>query len=158
MDPSKSIPGFDNMSLSEQNEARMQMALKAAAATDERLRKEGLLPSNVGRTTTSVEEQVRRQQAIKDIDGEAFVQQTFTSNRDQIKTNETTIIAPNHENAMFSNVPMSYGTTDIKPTVFKDADSLMHPNLYEDQEAKMDRWISKLTAMRRKKLEGVAMA
>ena len=54
------------------------------AATDERLRKEGVLPVNVGRSLSSVEEQAKRVQAITQIDGEAFVQQSFVSNRSEV--------------------------------------------------------------------------
>lgn len=149
------------MSSLEQNELRMQLALKAAAATDERLRKDGLIPGNVGRSMLSVEEQAKRAQAIADIDGEAFVQQNFLSNRAEktvSPTRESNSLAT-HENAMFSNLPIKVEDAQKKKKIqYTDPETMMAKALYENQEDKMDRWIKKLSAMRRKKLEGVAMS
>ena len=57
-----------------------------AAATDAKLREQGLIATNVGITseTMTYEQQQDRLRSIQDIEGGAFVQQSFSGSKQQV--------------------------------------------------------------------------
>ncbi|XP_021344549.1 serine/Arginine-related protein 53-like [Mizuhopecten yessoensis] len=73
------IPGFHDMTPAEKSKLRLQLALKAAAAADERI-KDQIKESQFGGAST-VEDQMKFSSAVKDIESSSFVPTSFKSNR-----------------------------------------------------------------------------
>lgn len=149
-DSCANIPGFADMTPAEQAQARMQMALKAAAAADEKI-KEQLTGSSTATESKSHQEQLQFSNAIKDIESSSFVQSSFVSNRaDKEKTGSK------------KEEEFSFGTAaEFKPDMavkkileVDDLTKLAHSNLFVDPEVKMDQWVERLKSLRQKKLEG----
>lgn len=136
------------MSAAEQSEARLQLALKAAAAAGEKLKEQGVLPASL--TTTYVEQQARSR-AIEGIESDSFTPSAFKSSKE--KKNVASIDSV-HDSAIFGLGDLTIHATPSSELQAKDTESLMHPNLYISAEDKMQRWIKKLGDMRRRKLEG----
>lgn len=138
------------MTPAEQAQARMQMALKAAAAADEKI-KEQLTGSAAGTGSKTHQEQLQFSNAIKDIESSSFIQSSFVSNRsDKEKTGSK------------KEEEFSFGTAaEFKPDMavkkileVDDLSKLAHSNLFVDPEVKMDQWVERLKSLRQKKLEG----
>lgn len=138
------------MTPAEQAQARMHMALKAAAAADEKI-KEQLTGSAAGTGGKTHQEQLQFSNAIKDIESSSFIQSSFVSNRyDKEKTGSK------------KEEEFSFGTAaEFKPDMavkkileVDDLSKLAHSNLCVDPEVKMDQWVERLKSLRQKKLEG----
>jgi len=160
-DPCHSVPGFSTMTPAEQAELRLQMALKAATAADDKLKKQGVIPETVASNTSlSVlamerDQTTRRARAIEGIENEGFAPVDFTSS----KANPAALsIDSAHDMAMFTvgDEPIMLKALPSKELQLKDKESLMHPNLYVKASEKMEMWKVKLATMRRRKLEGNA--
>lgn len=153
---------LEYLNSAEKAEAKLQMALKAAAAADEQLKRQGLLAASAGRPLISTEDQQKRANAIEAIDSEGFAQSTFRSTRSEIPMPKGSKADASHAGAMFgtsvsSNFLDSISkTTDgaIKASVVEDDNLLMHPNMYlMSVEEKMERWKVKIVEIRKKILK-----
>lgn len=142
----------------EQNEARMQMALKAADLAAERLKAAGVLESTVKTDTAmTAEENNKRRKAIEDIEKDTFKQSQFKSsglNQPTKKLSSKQSSELWHDSAIFGlsnsdDTSLPAGGTLSKSIVIKDDLSLLAPVFFEDEDKKMARWIEKLTEMRR---------
>ncbi|XP_046379795.2 serine/Arginine-related protein 53-like [Haliotis rufescens] len=143
------IPGFDDMTPGEQASARMRLALKAAAAADEKIREQ--------LQESGVEDTISFNKAVANIEADKFKPAVFKSNRgDKIKTEPADDGYTTHEQAMFGSGKVNIKLDPVKP-VYIEPDSYAHPNLHGDSVEKMQRWLQKLSAMRKKKLEGEAL-
>ncbi|KAI0240688.1 hypothetical protein LSAT2_008566 [Lamellibrachia satsuma] len=155
VEPAANIPGFDNMTPAEQAQARLRLALKAAAAADKQLKDQGLLAGNVPHKTEaailSLAEQQSRAQAINDIESDTFVPAMFKSTRGQ-SSSQTPDVNTSHDSAIFG-LSSASKTTNIGAIVCMKMESIMHPNLYVSSEEKMERWKEKLGRMRKKIIE-----
>ncbi|XP_013415498.1 serine/Arginine-related protein 53-like [Lingula anatina] len=159
-DPCSDIPGFQDLDPAEQNKIRLQMALKAAADADNKLKAQGLIE---GRTRAmELTDQLERQKAIEEIEEQGFVPQSFTSG----SSKDTTVQQKQgaHESAIFGRSYSSFTSVKKEPNtettgkiVYRDTGSLLHPSLCVSAEEKMERWKKKVAEYRRKKLEGEAM-
>ncbi|GFO26505.1 Arginine/serine-rich coiled-coil 1 [Plakobranchus ocellatus] len=157
----------------QQAEERMRLALKAAAEADQKLR---MLPSNNQDTKSSVapvglessqprfssyEESQNFASSVAAIDSGNFSQAAFKSSR-STKPQETPTydLGPSHDDAIFGSLAVTGFTIkpdpDTKP-IDLDPESIMHPSLFTDPEERLDRWIERLTQLRRRKLEGDAL-
>lgn len=125
------------------------MALKAAAAADEKLK------SDVPRShsSTSLQDSLSFSQAIQDIESSSFVTSSFKSSRGDKK--EEKIIKDEFTFGTAGELRLDSQKKPVLVDVEKE--ELAHPSLYTDPEEKLDKWIQKLAAMRRKKLEGEAL-
>lgn len=147
------------MTSAEQAEARLQMALKAAASVDENLREQGILPvkyKGSGNNSPLLYDAEHRSKAISDIESSGFAQSSYKSSRWESNSR----LDPNdlHDSAIFggdialgAGGEMSILSASSQPLKDKDSESLMHPNLYVSADEKMDHWIKKLKAFRRSK-------
>ncbi|XP_061171699.1 DNA-directed RNA polymerase II subunit RPB1-like [Saccostrea echinata] len=135
-DPCANFPGFADMTPSEQAQIRMQMALKAAAAADEKIKEQTTSSKN----SKSLKEQLQFSNAVKEIESSSFVQSSFSSNRtDKDKTSS-------------KEESFSFGTAaEFKPDMavkkileVDDLSKLAHSNLFVDPDVKMDQWIERL--------------
>ncbi|XP_059144207.1 serine/Arginine-related protein 53-like [Physella acuta] len=151
-------PGFSNMTPSEQAEERMRLALKAAAAADEKLRVREI-PSAVSVAASLAESQAFAS-SVAAIESNSFVQSVFKTSRAKTKMDEVTDTQASHDDAIFGSLSVSGFTIkpdpDMKPLQL-DSESIMHPSLYCDPEEKMNKWIHRLTQLRQRKLEGEVM-
>ncbi|XP_064639140.1 arginine/serine-rich coiled-coil protein 2-like [Lineus longissimus] len=163
-DPTAHIPGFDKMPPLKQAEIRMQLALKAADAANEKLKAQGVLAGAAASSTLapSVADQLNRAKIIEDIESDGFRPVSFKSGvpikPKKSKSNGNGVSDEmSHEMAMFGtgNAPVDLDTM-IKKRI--ESDALLGNILYEDMETKMKRWVQKLTMMRRQNLEGEAMS
>lgn len=134
------------MTPSEQAQIRMQMALKAAAAADEKIKEQ----TTGTKESKSHKEQLQFSNAVKEIESSSFVQSSFSSNRtDKDKTSS-------------KEESFSFGTAaEFKPDMavkkileVDDLSKLAHSNLFVDPDVKMDQWIERLKSLRQRKLEG----
>ncbi|XP_055873450.1 serine/Arginine-related protein 53-like isoform X1 [Biomphalaria glabrata] len=161
--PSKSVSSsMNNLSLfqpsSVQAEKRMRQALMAAAAADEKLREtsSGLSGGN------SFAESQAFANSVAAIESNSFVPSSFKSSRTyKVKEESTDLTSSSHDDAIFGSLTVTGFTIkpdpDTKP-IQLDPDSIIHPSLYCDPEEKMERWIQRLTQLRRRKLEGEAIS
>ncbi|XP_033760448.1 serine/Arginine-related protein 53-like [Pecten maximus] len=147
-DPAEMIPGFHDMTPAEQTKLRLQLALKAAAAADERI-KDQIKESQFGGAST-VEDQMKFSSAVKDIESSTFVPTSFKSTRsDRPNTDDK------KDDFLFGTAgEIRADMTPRKPLIIHDLNTLSHPNLHVDPDEKMKRWIERLTMLRKKKLEG----
>lgn len=138
------------MTPSEKAQVRMQMALKAAAAADEKIKHQSKSD------TKSFEDQMKFSKSIMDIESSSFVQSSFLSNRKDKSEKDS-----EKKDDLFM-----FGTAaEFKPDLvskviptFDDPKSLADPSLFVDPAIKMERWIERLNTLRRKKLEGEAIS
>ncbi|KAK2180360.1 hypothetical protein NP493_446g01014 [Ridgeia piscesae] len=153
VEPSANIPGFDNMTPAEQAQARLHLALRAAAAADRQLKAQGLLGANVKSEPAilSLAEQQNRAKAIDDIESDSFVPAAFKSTRGQ-QSSLTPDLNSSHDSAIFGQNSAAKNT-NIGAIVCMKVESIMHPNLYVSAEEKMVRWKEKLSRMRKKIIE-----
>lgn len=149
----------------EQAEQRMRLALKAAAAADEQLRQRSGLDdsaSNSATVTSSLGILDHQDFAVSvaAIESDSFVSSSFSSSRSAKVKDEVAEPRLSHDDAIFGSLAVTGFTLqpdlDTRP-LNMDPDSIIHPSLYCDPEEKMDRWIQRLSVLRRRKLEGEAM-
>lgn len=137
------------MTPAEQAKIRMHMALKAAAAADEKIK------GDVSRSqsSTSLQDSLNFSQALQDIEASGFTSAAFRSSRSDKRDEK-----PGKDEFMFGTAG-ELKLDSQKKTVLVDVEKedLAHPSLYTDPEEKLDKWIQKLAALRRKKLEGEAL-
>lgn len=134
------------MTPAEQAKIRMHMALKAAAAADEKLKGE----MGKSQSSTSLHDSLNFSQAIQDIEASGFSAVAFKSSRGDKREEK-----PSAEGFTFGTAGELKLDSQRKPVLVDvDKEELAHPSLYTDPEEKLDKWIQKLAALRRKKLEG----
>ncbi|CAH1781093.1 unnamed protein product [Owenia fusiformis] len=172
IDPFADVPGFDDLPAKQKNQLRLQAALKAAAAADDKLKIQGRLKPDLG---LDEEEEKFRKNAIECIENEGFFQQQFSSSTwDQKDTKKKKITTEfekenQHNKAMFGlvgqvkterdEIKIELPISGEKPKIIlADTERICHPRLYNSMEERWDKWKLKLAAMRRRKLEGEAMA
>ncbi|XP_076454316.1 uncharacterized protein LOC143289232 isoform X2 [Babylonia areolata] len=164
------IPGFKDMTMScqtpaEQAQMRLKMALRAATMSDEKLKEQS--PSSAqGAPVSSPLSRQQFAEAVATIDADSFVPTSFKSSRSSKSLKETREAAtelPSHNMAMFGAVGNSVVFTKAEPVdksseaLEDNPETLFADCLKVDPEEKMARWIQKLTALRRKRLEGEAI-
>lgn len=156
----RSEQGLDYLSNAVKAEAKLQMAIMAAAAADETLKSRGHLATNVGRKCESFEDQQKRANVIEEIDSGGFTQATFRSTRTEIPMPKGSATDASHAGAMFGGstlvIANSKQLENISQKAYSlavDQDSFMHPYLFVSCEEKMDRWKKKLTEMREIRLQ-----
>ncbi|XP_045199637.1 serine/Arginine-related protein 53-like [Mercenaria mercenaria] len=148
-DPCANIPGFAEMTPAEQAKIRMHMALKAAAAADEKLKGD----VTKSHSSTSLHDSMAFSQAIQDIESSSFAASSFKSSRGDRKEEKSV-----KDDFTFGTAGELKLDSQRKPVLVDvENEDLAHPSLYTDPEEKLDQWIQKLAAMRRKKLEGEAL-
>lgn len=142
---------------------KVQQAIKAAANASAELREKGLL-SDVTPLTTSISDQLKRSQAIDDINAQSFVQQEFISSRQTNKTitpkSEDTFDKDSHMSAIFGLAAPKLGlNANSADASIKKLESwkenpemLVHESLFVDQTGKQERWLKKLFMMRKKQI------
>ncbi|KAF6018610.1 hypothetical protein EB796_023099 [Bugula neritina] len=137
-DCSTSRPGieksFADMTPSEQNQARMQLAIEKAKAADEAIRQRHGIDDEEPADTK------KRQQAIADIESEGFSQQNFTSNRYTAKQNGK------KANEFSFGTSLDYVKSNNSGD--GDADSIMHSRFSEDEAVRKERWLEILKKLR----------
>ncbi|KAL4220464.1 hypothetical protein ACF0H5_020864 [Mactra antiquata] len=146
-DPCSSIPGFAEMTPGEQARIRMHMALKAAAAADEKIK------GDVPKSSTTLQDSLAFSQAIQDIESSGFSASSFKSNRGDKK--EEIVIKDEFTFGTAGEIKLDSQRRPVLIDV--DNEELAHSSLYTDPEEKLAKWIQKLASMRRKKLEGEAL-
>ncbi|XP_076454318.1 uncharacterized protein LOC143289232 isoform X3 [Babylonia areolata] len=159
------IPGFKDMTPAEQAQMRLKMALRAATMSDEKLKEQS--PSSAqGAPVSSPLSRQQFAEAVATIDADSFVPTSFKSSRSSKSLKETREAAtelPSHNMAMFGAVGNSVVFTKAEPVdksseaLEDNPETLFADCLKVDPEEKMARWIQKLTALRRKRLEGEAI-
>lgn len=161
----------------QQAEERMRLALKAAAAADEKLRQlpasdrgsRHSSPSVVGSggqpRFSSHEDSLKFADSVSAIDSGNFKQTAFKSSRSGKTQNQEASMfdrgsGQSHEDAIFGSLAVTGFTIkpdpDTKPLEL-DPETIIHPSLFCDPEDKLDRWIERLTQLRKRKLEGDAL-
>lgn len=139
------------MTPSEQARIRMQVALKAAAAADEKIKGH----SEESRSSINIHDQMKYSQAVQDIESSGFMATSFKSSRGERKEDK----GLKDEFLFGTAAELKLDPSQRKPVIVDvETDELAHPNFYTDPEEKMERWIQKLTTMRRRKLEGEAIS
>lgn len=137
------------MTPAEQAKIRMHMALKAAAAADEKLKGD----VTKSHSSTSLHDSMAFSQALQDIESSGFAASSFKSSRGDKKEEK-----PQIDDFTFGTAGELRLDSQRKPVLVDvDKEELAHPSLYTDPEEKLEKWIQKLSAMRRKKLEGEAL-
>lgn len=139
--------------------------MQAAAIASAELREKGLLSKgSPGGTNTppTVQEQMERAKMIEDINAPSFSQQAFVSKRKDEKKDGSAAskeMDP-HSAAIFGSLEsLVAASKDVVPLCNwrEKPELLVHENLMENAEAKLDRWKKKLAAERRKRINGVAL-
>lgn len=156
------IPGFQEMTPSEQAQVRMKLALKAAVAADEQLRERAATSSPSCGTPNPLTRQ-QFSDAVASIEADSFVPSTFKSGRSSKNLKETLesgdmSLSSSHSMAMFGAVGSSVVFTKTEPlekgqTALEDnPENLFDKSILEvTAEEKMKRWIQKLTSLRKKR-------
>ncbi|XP_052216623.1 serine/Arginine-related protein 53-like isoform X2 [Dreissena polymorpha] len=148
-DPCLNIPGFADMAPSEQAKIRMNMALKAAAAADEKIKGDNSSKSGM----SSMKESLAFSQAVQDIESGGFSAGVFKSTRNEKRDDSNS-----RDEFLFGTAGELRLDGNRKAVIVDvDREELAHPSLYSDPEEKLDKWIHRLTQLRRKKLEGEAL-
>ncbi|KAH9495252.1 hypothetical protein Btru_016187 [Bulinus truncatus] len=100
------------------------------------------------------------QNSVAAIEANSFVPSSFKSST-TTKVKEEELNLSSHDDAIFGSLTVTGFTIkpdpDTKP-IQLDPDSIIHPSLFCSPEEKMERWIQRLSQMRRRKLEGEAIA
>lgn len=142
---------------SEDVEERLRLALKAAAAADEQLRQ---VSSTEVKPSLAVLDRTDFANSVAEIESDSFVSSTFSSSNKINKVKDEPDIRANHDDAIFGSLSVTGFTLkpdpDMRP-VDLNADSIMHPSLFCDPEEQMEKWVQRLTLLRKRKLEGDAM-
>lgn len=138
--------------------------MKAAANADAELREKGLLsetfqekksPEKPEEASVSIVDQIKRAQIIDEINSSEFVQKEFISSS-QWGKNKTEVNSSSTSVNVVVTVP---GDVNFKvdDSWKANPEKLAHPNLFDDPEVKMKKWVTKLAAIRQKKLNGIAI-
>ncbi|XP_037562493.1 serine/arginine repetitive matrix protein 1-like [Dermacentor silvarum] len=154
----------------DQLKQKIQQVIKAAATASAELRERGLLPTGSSKegaatesgtnTPPSVLEQLERARLIDDINAPSFSQQSFVSRREHGKKDtaaSTSKVVDNHAAAIFGSFEsLMAAAKEVVPLSNwrEKPDLLIHPNLKEAPEVKLERWRKKLAAERRKRVNG----
>ncbi|BFZ25846.1 hypothetical protein BsWGS_28885 [Bradybaena similaris] len=145
---------FIEMTLAEQAEERLRQAMKAATSADEKLKARSFLETSAQSLHTDAQNFAA---SVSAIESDSFVASSFKSSRSTKIKEEAPDSGMSHDDAIFGSLAISGFTLtpdpDNKP-IQLDPDSIMHPSLYCDPGEKMERWISRLAQLRRRKLEG----
>ncbi|WAR28095.1 hypothetical protein MAR_013799 [Mya arenaria] len=120
------------------------------AAADEKIKGDTQRISSA----TSLQDSMAFSQAIQDIESTGFSAATFKSSRGDHKDGST-----DRDEFVFGTAGELRLDSHRKPVILDiDKEDLAHPSLYSDPEERMERWVQRLTQLRRKKLEGEALA
>jgi len=96
---------------------------------------------------------------VAEIESDSFVSSSFSSSRAN-KVKEEPDLRANHDDAIFGSLSVTGFTLkpdpDMRPVEI-NADTIIHPSLFCDPEEKMNKWVHRLTQLRKKKLEGDAI-
>ncbi|CAG5129073.1 unnamed protein product [Candidula unifasciata] len=148
------LKGYVCHTLAEQAEERLRQAMKAATSADEKLQARSATES-LGSYLYSDTKSFAA--SVSAIESDSFVASSFKSSRSTKIKEEAPESGMSHDDAIFGSLAISGFTLmpdpDTKP-IQLDPDSIMHPSLYCDPQEKMERWISRLVQLRRRKLEG----
>lgn len=141
---------------------KIQQVMKAAANANAELSKKGLLPkgsSNQTSTPPTMQEQLERARMIEDINAPSFSQQVFVSRAGK-KDGGSLKEVDNHTAAIFGSLEtLVAANKEVVPLCNwrEKPELLVHDNLMESSEAKLERWRKKLAAERRKRINGVSL-
>lgn len=141
---------------------KIQQVIKAAAIANAELREKGLLSEEAAQlrlATPSMSEQLERAKIIDEINAPSFTQQSFTSRRKDEKKDPSRDM-DEHTAAIFGSLEcLANATKEVVPLCNwrEKPELLVHENLLESTESKLDRWRKKLSAERRKRINGVAL-
>ncbi|XP_072034067.1 uncharacterized protein [Amphiura filiformis] len=138
---------------------KMRKALEAAASADAKLREQGLL-SSVKQEPLSRTEQLEREQVLQNLESDSFVPSSFVPTRERQVQPSYLTKEQTHDNAIFGGVGIpnpalnggqtySYGI----PLTYKKRGQLASKYLSESVEEKEKRWLQKLQALRKQKME-----
>ncbi|ELU02268.1 hypothetical protein CAPTEDRAFT_213808 [Capitella teleta] len=143
---------------SKQAELRLQLALKAAAAADQKLHERGLLADSSRSTPISFEDQQKRMQDLESIEHESFEPAVFKSSASKPLAS-TKSVDTLHSDAIFSTSgPVILpAASSVGQSVLSDVRQLFGSLFYVPQEEKQKIWMKKLREMRSRKLERDAM-
>lgn len=145
------------MTPAEQAQARLKLALKAAAMADEKLKEQS--SSLAQHSSPRPQDRLDFADAVASIESDSFAPAVFKSSR-SFRESQKDVGGghASHDLAMFGAVGSSVVFTKTEPldrsALDDNPEAIMDDSLKVDPEEKMKRWIQKLTAMRRKKLEG----
>uniref|UniRef100_A0A2R5LE72 Putative transcriptional coactivator caper rrm superfamily protein n=1 Tax=Ornithodoros turicata TaxID=34597 RepID=A0A2R5LE72_9ACAR len=151
-----------NISDSDRLKMKIQQVIKAAANANAELREKGLLSEDAARAklaAPSVSEQIERAKIIDEINAPSFSQQAFVSRRKDEKKDSNKEV-DEHTAAIFGSFEsLVSATKEVVPLCNwrEKPELLVHENLLESQEIKIERWCKKLAAERRKRVNGVAL-
>ncbi|XP_074658152.1 uncharacterized protein LOC141911089 [Tubulanus polymorphus] len=150
-DSISSLPGLDKMNPVAQAEMRMQMALKAAALADQKLKKQGVLSSSPSliQTEEEINDQLERAKLIDNIERDGFDQTAFRSTKSQKE--DGIVNLPSHNDVIFGAEIPQFAPTKPK-IMYQESDTPFHPIYYESDEVKFERWKIRLMEMRKQKL------
>lgn len=143
----------------EQAKVRLQMALKAAAAADEQLRK-------MQEKNTMVKEQRQLTEQpdfaikVEDIESSAFTQSTFVSGTNRVpqetpEEEQFGTIAEIKPGSVKANTGQATVPDNYKYNI--DIDTFAHPSLFIDISEKKKRWLQKLTVFRKRKTSSLLL-
>lgn len=155
------------MEPSEQAKIRLKMALQAAAAADEQLRKMQE-QSNLTLEQRTIKEQPNFAEKVESIESAAFTQSAFQSGslpgRAKQSQQKELPEDKSHDDAIFgmlsnNKLEDKINTDSLSEKIpsHVDIDTYAHPSLFVDVNEKKKRWIQKLCAFRKKKLTGVVL-
>lgn len=139
---------------------KIQQVIKAAANANAELREKGLLGEesvNVGAPT--IAEQIERAKIIDEINAPSFSQQAFVSRKKDEKK-DTSKEVDEHTAAIFGSLEsLVLATKEVVPLCNwrEKPELLVHENLMESLDAKIERWCKKLAAERRKRVNGATL-
>ncbi|CAN7941253.1 unnamed protein product [Ixodes hexagonus] len=156
-------PDLRNVSDADRLKLKIQQVMKAAANANAELSKKGLLPKgssgSQASTPPTMQEQLERARMIEDINAPSFSQQAFVSRAGK-KDGGTVKEVDNHAAAIFGSLEtLVAANKEVVPLCNwrENPELLVHENLMESSEAKLERWRKKLAADRRKRLNGVSL-
>uniref|UniRef100_A0A147BTR6 Putative splicing factor sc35 n=1 Tax=Ixodes ricinus TaxID=34613 RepID=A0A147BTR6_IXORI len=155
-------PDLRNVNDADRLKLKIQQVMKAAANANAELSKKGLLPkgsSNQTSTPPTMQEQLERARMIEDINAPSFSQQVFVSRAGK-KDGGSLKEVDNHTAAIFGSLEtLVAANKEVVPLCNwrEKPELLVHDNLMESSEAKLERWRKKLAAERRKRINGVSL-
>uniref|UniRef100_V5I294 Putative transcriptional coactivator caper rrm superfamily n=1 Tax=Ixodes ricinus TaxID=34613 RepID=V5I294_IXORI len=166
-------PDLRNVNDADRLKLKIQQVMKAAGTNENaqrgrksnasaELSKKGLLPkgsSNQTSTPPTMQEQLERARMIEDINAPSFSQQVFVSRAGK-KDGGSLKEVDNHTAAIFGSLEtLVAANKEVVPLCNwrEKPELLVHDNLMESSEAKLERWRKKLAAERRKRINGVSL-
>lgn len=150
-----------NASDADRLKLKIQQVMKAAATANAELSKKGLLSKGAGSqasTPPTMLEQLERARMIEDINAPSFSQQVFVPRANK-KDGSTLKEVDNHTAAIFGSLEtLVAANKEVVPLCNwrEKPELLVHDNLMESSETKLERWRKKLAAERRKRINGVS--